>query len=118
MSSVEEKLNPTPLQVYVLSYLYSEDLKKYGLFDSFYTSRNVVQPTAITLDQLITTMPDSMSSETLLPEDVTNQSNTLVRHGYLDPRLKRQGDYYFTFYSITMKGKLFIKDTLLDFPMQ
>jgi hypothetical protein len=115
MSSEEEKLNPTPIQVYILTYLYSEDLKKFELFDSFYTSRNVVKPTAITLDHLITTMPNSMSSETLVPEEVQNQLNFLVRRGFLEPNLKRQGDSYFTFYSITMRGKLFIKGYITKF---
>ncbi len=115
MSSGEEKLKPTPIQVYTLSYLYSEDLKKYKLFDSFYTSRHVVQPTAITLDQLITTMPDSMSSETMLPEDVANQLKILVGRGLLDWTLKRQGETYSTFYTITMRGKLLIKGYISKF---
>jgi hypothetical protein len=50
-----------------------------------------------------------MSSETLLPEEVQNQLSFLARRGFLELNLKRQGDNYFTFYSITMRGKLFIK---------
>jgi hypothetical protein len=115
MSSGEEKLKPTPIQVYILTYLYSADLKKFELLDSFYTSRNIVQPTAMTLDHLITTIPNSMSSETLLPEEVENQLNILVGRRYLAPILKRQSDTYFTFYSITMRGKLFIKGYITKF---
>jgi hypothetical protein len=108
MSSGEE-LNPTHAQIFTLSHLYFEDSHKIRMFNTFHTSSHVVQPVAISLRHLINILPFSKASETLSPEDVHNQLNVLVKHGFLKQELEHQNGEYTTFFSITSRGTLFVK---------
>jgi hypothetical protein len=74
----------TLIQIFVLSYLCSEDSKKYGLLDSIYTNSNTVRPTrAITIRHMSFILLDSLSSETLSPENVEAQLIDLFVRGLL-----------------------------------
>ncbi len=100
---------PTPIQTFVLSYLYTEDLKNFELLGSTYTSFHIVTPTAITIKHLSTILPDWMTLEMPSPEDIENQLNDLIARGFLERRMKNEAGQSSYFYSITTGGTLFVK---------
>lgn len=127
MNTNEERQNPedenpedkdTPLQIFALSYLYSEELtqrQKEEISDSHrmvtHHSHSTVLPTpiSITVKELIIILPSSMIPEIPTVEEVCNQLNVLEERGLLTQPYRRYDGGEYAIFSITGDGMLFIK---------
>jgi hypothetical protein len=117
----EEAQYPTPLQIFVLSYLDHEEWKQTRKEQISDMDRKVThhsyssiprRPISISIRELITILPTSVIPEMPKAEEVYNQLNLLAEDGLLEP----EGRYdleSFSF-SITGDGMLVIKQYLGD----
>ena len=116
----EEPQYITPVQVFALSYLYTEELKrrqKEEFLDSqrlrTHSSHSSVltRPISVTLRNLCNIIPSSMISQSLTAEQVFNELMVLVQQGYLEQEFRNRPAEYASF-SITSDGMLLIKQYL------
>jgi hypothetical protein len=107
----------TPLQIFALSYLYSEESaqrQKEQFLDSqrlvtHYSHSSVLsRPINMTLRELITILPLSIVPETPTAQEVYEQLNILADRGLLEGRACYLSEGYASYY-ITGTGMLFIK---------
>jgi hypothetical protein len=113
----DDRLHTTPLQIFALSYLYSEELtrkEKEQCLDSqclvthHSHSRVLPSPIYITVRELITILPLSIVPETPTAQEVCDQLNILAERGLFEGK----GGYIieeYAPYCITGTGMLFIK---------
>jgi hypothetical protein len=107
----------TPLQIFALSYLYSEESTQRQK-ERFLTSQRLVtyhshssvlsRPIYITVRELITILPFSIVPETLTAQEVCDQLNILAERGLLEGKSGYMSEEYASYY-ITGTGMLFIK---------
>ena len=112
----DDKLRTTPLQIFALSYLYSEEstqrqkeqfLDSQRLVTHHWRSSVLPRPIYMTVRELITILPLSIVPETLTAQEVYEQLNILADRGLLEGKgylSEEQASYY-----ITGTGMLFIK---------
>jgi hypothetical protein len=116
----EETQYPTTMQVFALSYLYTEESKqrqKEGFLDSqrlrTHSSHSSVltRPISVPLRNLCNIIPPSMILQGLTAERALNELMVLVQHGYLEQEFRNRPPEYASF-SITSNGMLLIKQYL------
>lgn len=113
----DDKSRTTPLQIFALSYLYSEEstqrqkeqfLDSQRLVTHHWRSSVLSRPIYMTVRELITILPLSIVPETLTAQGVYEQLNILADRGLLEGKgsylSEEQASYY-----ITGTGMLFIK---------
>lgn len=119
---LEEAQYPTPVQVFALSYLYTEELKqrqKEEFLDSqrlrTHSSHSSVlsRPISVTLRNLCNIIPSSMISQTLTAQQVFDELMELVQHGYLEQEFRNRPPEY-TSFSITSDGMILLKQYLAE----
>jgi hypothetical protein len=113
----DDRSHTTPLQIFALSYLYSEELtrrEKEQYLDSqclvtqHAHSSVLPSPIYITVRELITILPLSIVPETPTAQEVCDQLNILAERGLFEGK----GGYIieeYAWYCITGTGMLFIK---------
>lgn len=116
----EEAQYLTPVQVFALSYLYTEELnqrQKEEFLDSqrlrTHSSHSSVLPRPIsaTLRNLCNIVPSSRISQTLTAQQVFDELMELVQHGYLEQEFRNRPPEY-TSFSITSDEMILIKQYL------
>ena len=115
--SLDEKSHITSLQIFALSYLYSEESaqrQKEQFLDSqrlvtHYSHPSVLsRPINMTVRELITILPLSIVPETPTAQEVYEQLNILADRGLLEGKVGFLSEEYASYY-ITGTGMLFIK---------
>jgi hypothetical protein len=115
-----ESQHPTPVQVFALSYLYTEELKqrqKEEFLDSqrlrTHSSHSSVlpRPISVTLRNLCNIIPSLMILQTLTAQQVFDELMELVQHGYLEQEFRNRPPEY-TSFSIASDGMRLIKQYL------
>lgn len=113
---LDDKSRTTALQIFALSYLYSEEstqrqkeqfLDSQRLVTHHWRSSVLSRPIYMTVRELITILPLSIVPETLTAQEVYEQLNILADRGLLEGKgylSEEQASYY-----ITGTGMLFIK---------
>jgi hypothetical protein len=112
----DDKSRTTPLQIFALSYLYSEEstqrqkeqfLDSQRLVTHHWRSSVLSRPIYMTVRELITILPLSIVPETLTAQEVYEQLSILADRGLLEGKgylSEEQASYY-----VTGTGMLFIK---------
>jgi hypothetical protein len=107
----------TPLQIFALSYLYSEEsaqrqkeqfLDSQRLITHYSHSSILSRPIKMTVRELITILPLSIVPETPTAQEVYEQLNILADRGLLEGKAGYLTEEYASYY-ITGTGMLFIK---------
>jgi hypothetical protein len=113
---LDDKSRTTALQIFALSYLYSEEstqrqkeqfLDSQRLVTHHWRSSVLSRPIYMTVRELITILPLSIVPETLTAQEVYEQLNILADRGLLEGKgylSEEQASYY-----VTGTGMLFIK---------
>jgi hypothetical protein len=115
----DDKSDITALQIFALSYLYSEEsaqrqrqkeqyLDSQRLVTHYSHSSVLSKPIHITVRELITILPFSIVSETPTAQEVCDQLNILAERGLLEGKGSYISEEYASYY-ITGTGMLFIK---------
>jgi hypothetical protein len=113
----DDRSHTTPLQIFALSYLYSEEStqrqKEQFLdsqrLDTHHSYSSVLsRPIYITVRELITILPFSIVSETPTAQEVYDQLNILAERELLEGKDGYISEEYASYY-ITGTGMLFIK---------
>jgi hypothetical protein len=113
----DDRLHTTPLQIFALSYLYSEEstqrqkghfLNSQHLVTHHSHSSVLSKPIIITVRELITILPFSIVPETPTAQEVYDQLNILAERELLEEKGGYISEEYASYY-ITGNGMLFIK---------
>jgi hypothetical protein len=113
----DDRLHTTPLQIFALSYLYSEEstqrqkghfLNSQHLVTHHSHSSVLSKPIIITVRELITILPFSIVPETPTAQEVYDQLNILAERELLAEKGGYISEEYASYY-ITGNGMLFIK---------
>jgi len=113
----DDRSHTTPLQIFALSYLYSEESTQRQK-EQFLDSQRLVthhshssvpsRPIYITVRELITILPLSIAPETPTAQEVYDQLNVLADRGLLEVKGGYLSEEHASYY-ITGTGMLFIK---------
>jgi hypothetical protein len=112
----DDKIYLSPLQIFVLTYLYAEELKlakRDTYLDNFRLATHHSQsdvlpyPVSISIRELVTIIPPSLIEKGLGAEEVRNQLNFLEENGYLEGKRRWNTTEYASF-SITSDGILWL----------
>jgi hypothetical protein len=110
----------TPLQIFALSYVYSEELKEIQKQQKLDQERSrthhsnssvLPYPVSVIVRELVTLLPASMTPEMSNLEEVCNQLYVLVDGGLLEEE-RRQRTGEFATFSITVNGMLYLKKNI------
>ena len=124
MSEEDERVPITSFQIFVLSYLYSEELflenreqelDKTRLATHHLQSRITRNSIEINVKELATIAPPSVITEELTVAEIVRQLSLLVSNGYLERSMLGSSAEGFGSVSITADGILIVKKILGDF---
>ena len=110
----------TPLQIYALAHLYSEEQKRVLKEQELDKHRRAThhsqssvrpRPISVTMRELITMIPHSMLPSGIRSKDVYNQLNLLGNSGYLEEQ-SMYGFHEHASFSITNDGIILLKGVL------